>query len=132
MESTYGKIVAKIKKYTGIDTISVTLQPFELIVDDTSGPTCLYHTQIMYDAPLFIKGNLKDVGLTIEDLEDLGLLTKLFRVTNTDGSKGVDVSIMRDNDIIDLMSSDKLKTGFKEIDFMTLAGFKKGGYHEMN
>jgi len=78
-KSNYMKVVAKIKKYTGIDTISVSVLPGEFIVDDTSKPECLCHLYNHYNAPHVAKGSLVDIGLEYVDLESVGVLEPLFK-----------------------------------------------------
>jgi len=75
----YDKILKKIKDVTGIQTISLSTMPGRLIVDDTSIPKCLCDVSDYYNAPYCNVGSLSDVGLTCNDLEDLGVLQPLFK-----------------------------------------------------
>ena len=76
----YCKLVNKVKKHTGIDAISVSVLPGELIVDDANGPICLCRVVNDYNAPLALTGSLEAVGLDCRDLESIGVLEPLYTV----------------------------------------------------
>ena len=79
----YMKVVDKVKKHTGINTISVSVLPGgEFIVDDTSKPECLCHLYNLYNVPQIVKGSLVDVGLDCEDLESVGILEPILIILN--------------------------------------------------
>jgi len=85
-KSFYMEVLDRVKRKTGIDTISLSIQPGCLIVDDTSKPECLLMVSNMYNAPYVSIGTMESVGVTCEDLEEFGILTPIQKITPVDGS----------------------------------------------
>lgn len=81
-KSKYDKLLNRIKKNTGVETISLTLDSNNIIVDDYSIPKCLAHVTTLYNAMYIVSGDNLKVGITDQDLVDfniLPLLTKMDR-----------------------------------------------------
>jgi hypothetical protein len=70
----YTLLIERVKKNTGIDTISVSITPNGIIVDDTSIPTCLVQVGVLYDAMHVAFGDNTKVGITDQDMVDFGFL----------------------------------------------------------
>ncbi len=75
--SKYDKLLNKVKKNTGIETISLTIDSNNIIVDDYSIPKCLVHATVMYDAMHIASGDNLKVGITDQDMVDFNILPPL-------------------------------------------------------
>ena len=76
-ESKYELLLAKVKKATGIDTISLTIDAAQIIVDDYSVPKCLLHIGTMYGAMQIVTGYPSDCNMSEQDLIDFNILEPL-------------------------------------------------------
>lgn len=73
----YDKLLNRVKNNTGIDTISLTIDSNNIIVDDTSKLECLVHVTTMYNAMYVAYGDNLKVGITDQDLVDFNILPPL-------------------------------------------------------
>lgn len=70
----YSLLKERIVKRTGIETITITIEAFSLIVDDYSIPECLVHVGNYYGAMAVYEGDNSKVGITEQDLIDFNIL----------------------------------------------------------
>jgi len=82
--SKYDELLAKVKKATGIDTISLTIDSTQIIVDDYSVPKCLLHIGTMYDAMHVITGYPAEYNMSEQDLVDFNILEPFIPILNVD------------------------------------------------
>lgn len=70
----YSLLKERIVKRTGIETITITIEAFSLIVDDYSIPECLVHVGNYYGAMAVYEGDNSKVGIREQDLIDFNIL----------------------------------------------------------
>ena len=73
-KSKFELLNEKVKCNTGIETITITIEAFSLIVDDYSIPECLVHVGNYYGTMTVYEGDNNKVGITEQDLIDFNIL----------------------------------------------------------
>lgn len=76
-KSKYELLLERVKKSTGIDTITISTSPHEIIVDDYSKPECLVIVSSYYNALYINYGDNSKVGITEQDLIDFNIITPI-------------------------------------------------------
>jgi len=80
----YDELKARIEKATGIDTIVLTINNVEIIVDDYAAHKCLLHVGTMYGAMHVVTGYLSDCNVTEQDLINFNILEPMPEMLDTD------------------------------------------------
>ncbi len=75
----YNEILDKVKKKLKNNNIVFTTSPNRLIIDDIKLKTCLLDVYNYYNGPYILRGSMQDTGITCKDLEDLGILSPIFK-----------------------------------------------------